>query len=363
MSRSRRRISRIVAFILICTLAAGIFIAARKIKGARVSASQSPQGSEARRPVADDDAGGQAAPRPDAPLVPLLVTTETPGARAAAASAARAAAADLVIASPVAAAAVTLSGRPLEDAKTRLDAGDVVGARKILNDALLAGNLSDTDTAAARTLLTKMSQDALFGRRVYRDDPVCALYVLQSGDTLQKIAAANGVTWELLCRINGIPDPRKVRAGQTIKIIKGPFHAVITKSKFQMDIHLGMPGEHGSIYVAAYPVGLGKDDSTPAGTWVVDPHKKLRKPTYHGPRGEGVIAAGDPRNPLGDFWIGLAGIDGHAVGKVSYGIHGTIEPDSIGKEASMGCIRMRNEDVAIVFELLVEAKSKLIVRD
>jgi lipoprotein-anchoring transpeptidase ErfK/SrfK len=76
-----------------------------------------------------------------------------------------------------------------------------------------------------------------------------------------------------------------------------------------------------------------------------------------------VIAAGDPRNPLGDFWIGLAGIDGHAVGKVSYGIHGTIEPDSIGKEASMGCIRMRNEDVAIVFELLVEAKSKLIVRD
>jgi len=355
MSRSRRRIRRVVAFILICTLAAGIFIAARKIKGARVSASQSPQGSEARRQVADDDAGGKAAPRPDAPLVPLLVTTETPATPAAAA--------DLVVASPVAAAAVTLSGRPLEDAKTRLDAGDVAGARKILNDALLAGNLSDTDTAAARTLLTKISQDALFGRRVYRDDPVCALYVLQSGDKLQKIAAANGVTWELLCRINGISDPRKVRAGQTIKIIKGPFHAVITKSKFQMDIYLGMPGEQGSIYVAAYPVGLGKDDSTPAGTWVVDPHKKLRKPTYHGPRGEGVIAAGDPRNPLGDFWIGLAGVEGHAVGKVSYGIHGTIEPDSIGKETSMGCIRMRNEDVAIVFELLVEAKSKLIVRD
>jgi len=29
----------------------------------------------------------------------------------------------------------------------------------------------------------------------------------------------------------------------------------------------------------------------------------------------------------------------------------------------MGCIRMRNEDVAIVFELLVEGKSTIVVKD
>jgi lipoprotein-anchoring transpeptidase ErfK/SrfK len=96
---------------------------------------------------------------------------------------------------------------------------------------------------------------------------------------------------------------------------------------------------------------------------MVEPQKKLKNPTYYSPRGEGVISADDPKNPLGEFWIGLAGVDGHAVGKQSYGIHGTIEPDSIGKQASMGCIRMRNEDVAEVFELLVEGRSNVTIRD
>jgi lipoprotein-anchoring transpeptidase ErfK/SrfK len=76
-----------------------------------------------------------------------------------------------------------------------------------------------------------------------------------------------------------------------------------------------------------------------------------------------VIEADDPANPLGEFWIGLTGIDGHAVGKESYGIHGTIEPDSIGKQASMGCIRMGADDITMVFELLVEGKSTVIVRE
>jgi lipoprotein-anchoring transpeptidase ErfK/SrfK len=116
-------------------------------------------------------------------------------------------------------------------------------------------------------------------------------------------------------------------------------------------------------YVTSFPVGLGKDDSTPLGKWQVEPDRKVKNPEYDSPRGEGVIEADDPKNPLGEFWIGLAGLDGDAVGKESYGIHGTIEPDSIGKQASMGCIRLRNEDVAVVFSALVEGKSTVLVTD
>jgi lipoprotein-anchoring transpeptidase ErfK/SrfK len=96
---------------------------------------------------------------------------------------------------------------------------------------------------------------------------------------------------------------------------------------------------------------------------MVETDTKLKNPQYHSPRGEGVIAADDPKNPLGEFWIGLTGIEGDAVGKPSYGIHGTIEPDSIGKQASLGCIRLLNEDVAIVYEMLVEGKSTVIVKE
>ena len=48
------------------------------------------------------------------------------------------------------------------------------------------------------------------------------------------------------------------------------------------------------------------------------------------------IAPG-PNNPVGSVWIDLSG-DG-------YGIHGTPEPDRIGKTQSHGCIRMTNWDV------------------
>jgi lipoprotein-anchoring transpeptidase ErfK/SrfK len=171
------------------------------------------------------------------------------------------------------------------------------------------------------------------------------------------------VTWQLLCRLNGLSDPRRLRAGANIKVLKGPLHAVVSKKKFTMDIYFNSPGGTDAVYVTTFPVGLGKDDSTPTGTWVVERGQKISNPVYYSPRGEGIIDADDPKNPLGEHWIGLTGIDGHAVGKQSYGIHGTIEPDSIGKMESMGCIRLRNEDVAWVFDLLVEGKSTVIVKE
>ena len=153
-------------------------------------------------------------------------------------------------------------------------------------------------------------------------------------------------------------------AGATIKVLKGPFHAMVEKHSFHMEIWVGgEPYTSGASYVTSFGVGLGRDDSTPTGKWMLQTGNKIKNPTYYSPRGEGVIEAGDPRNPLGQFWMGLVGVDGHAVGKQSYGIHGTIDPDSIGKQASMGCIRMRNEDVAQVFELLVEGKSTVLVKD
>ena len=40
------------------------------------------------------------------------------------------------------------------------------------------------------------------------------------------------------------------------------------------------------------------------------------------------------------------------LGYKGYGIHGTNRPTSIGKAASHGCIRMRNQDVEELFELV-----------
>ncbi len=242
-------------------------------------------------------------------------------------------------------------------------ADDLLSARTLLNEALFSGQLTAEDTSKCKAALGEVSQVVVFGPKQFGDDAYGGTYTVQPGELLRKIADKYDVTWEFLCRINNISDPKRLRANQTIKVIKGPFFAVVDKNAFTMELYLGAPPtEKGSMYVTTFKVGLGRDDSTPTGVWLVEPHKKIKNPTYFSPRGEGVIDAGDPKNPLGGRWIGLSGVDGHAVGKQSYGVHGTIEPDSIGKMASMGCIRMRNEDVERVFEMLVEGKSTVTVK-
>ena len=169
--------------------------------------------------------------------------------------------------------------------------------------------------------------------------------------------------WELICRINNTSD-RKIRLGQALKVPFGPFHVMVTKSAFRLDLFLGgLPGEPGALYVSSLHVGLGKDNSTPTGTWVVATGGKMKNPAWTNPRSGEHYDGYDAKNPLGGYWIALKGEEGNAVGKTSYGIHGTIEPDSIGKQASMGCVRLTVDDIKLVFEMVTEGKSRVLVRE
>ena len=67
-----------------------------------------------------------------------------------------------------------------------------------------------------------------------------------------------------------------------------------------------------------------------------------------------VVPGGHPRNPLGNRAIYL--------GSTLYRIHGTDAPWTIGKNVSRGCIRMRNNEVAEVFQMLSEDSTVLIRR-
>jgi lipoprotein-anchoring transpeptidase ErfK/SrfK len=122
--------------------------------------------------------------------------------------------------------------------------------------------------------------------------------------------------------------------GQKLKIVPGPFGAVVSLDRYELVVHLA-----GS-FVKSYRVGVGKDGATPLGSFTVK--NKMVNPTYYGP--EGVIPHDDPNNPLGERWIDIGD---------SYGIHGTIDPASIGKNESRGCIRMLNSDVEEVYDFLV----------
>ncbi|MCC6490925.1 MAG: L,D-transpeptidase family protein [Candidatus Hydrogenedentes bacterium] len=94
---------------------------------------------------------------------------------------------------------------------------------------------------------------------------------------------------------------------------------------------------------AEFPVGVGRDASTPLGEFTIA--NKIAKPAwYH--RGE-TVPYGDPRNPLGESWMGFA-CDGVPM---SYGIHPTDDAASIGAATGAGCVRMRPADAARLFRL------------
>ncbi|MDA0832173.1 MAG: L,D-transpeptidase family protein [Planctomycetota bacterium] len=158
-------------------------------------------------------------------------------------------------------------------------------------------------------------------------------YVVQPGDQLRKVGKKYHVPWEFITRLNRI-DPRKIRAGQKLKVFTGPFTADVDISDYRLVL------KWKDLYVKSYLVGVGTKGSTPLGEFVVK--DKLVDPVYYGSDGD-VIANDDPNNPLGERWIDIGD---------SYGIHGTIEPDSIGKAMSKGCIRMLNEQVEEVYDFL-----------
>ena len=95
--------------------------------------------------------------------------------------------------------------------------------------------------------------------------------------------------------------------------------------------------ENGKV-VRTYRVAIGKTSTpSPLGTFKVV--NRVTNPTYYH-KGQ-VIAAGKD-NPVGSRWMGLSA--------KGYGIHGTNQPNSIGKAASTGCIRMSKRDLEELFE-------------
>jgi lipoprotein-anchoring transpeptidase ErfK/SrfK len=99
------------------------------------------------------------------------------------------------------------------------------------------------------------------------------------------------------------------------------------------------------------PIGVGKDDTpTPGGTFSI--MELLRPPTPDTAYGEYVYVLSGYSDVLQTFNGGPGLI----------GIHGTNEPDSIGREASNGCIRMRNEDItSLIAELPLGTPVRILV--
>ena len=99
--------------------------------------------------------------------------------------------------------------------------------------------------------------------------------------------------------------------------------------------------ENGKL-VKEFKVATGRSQElTPEGKFKIV-NKIVNRPYY-----KENIPGGDPRNPLGNRWLGL---NAKGTWGTTYAIHGNSNPASIGTYASSGCVRMYDEEVEWLFD-------------
>jgi hypothetical protein len=258
-----------------------------------------------------------------------------------------------------------------KEGKELLAAKKLVEARTRLSRALASGHLSGAEEDDAIAMLSDLAEKIIFSKEIIDGDPYAFPYVVKPRETL---AGVNGiertqklhVPEDLLLRVNGLRRAVDLRDGQTLKLVRGPFHAIVTKGKFTMDVYVG------DAFVRRYRIGIGaRETPTPEGFFHVTPGGKLSNAPYSPPSNSGLatrrILPGAPGYPLdsGGHWISLTGIPekGTDIRKDDgYGIHGTNDPGSIGKSQSHGCVRLVEKDIVELFSLLYDKWSTVEIR-
>ncbi|WP_419825512.1 L,D-transpeptidase family protein [Sphingomonas sp.] len=134
-------------------------------------------------------------------------------------------------------------------------------------------------------------------------------------------------------------------------------HIVVSKAKKSLSVY-----DAQQKLVAQFPVTTGSThDPLPLGDWKI--YGADTNPKFHyNPKLFWDAKAGDqkamlppgPNGPVGVVWLDLS--------KEHYGIHGTPEPQNIGRTASHGCVRMTNWDAARL-ALMVKPGTKAIFEE
>ncbi|PLT30548.1 hypothetical protein CUU66_07705 [Peribacillus deserti] len=123
--------------------------------------------------------------------------------------------------------------------------------------------------------------------------------------------------------------------GGTSSFAAGSKLIVINKANNQLAYY------NNGVLTKIFKVATGRKPSyTPEGKFKVV-NKLVNRPYY-----SGHIPGDDPRNPLGNRWLGL---NARQTWGTTYAIHGNNNPGSIGTYASAGCVRMYDQEVEWLF--------------
>lgn len=200
---------------------------------------------------------------------------------------------------------------------------------------------SDAQRAKIEELLNEIAAPLVFSKRPM---PEKVEYTVVSGDSLALLSKKFGTTVDVIRKGNGLPG-QVIRLGTRLRIFNGKL--AITVSRTSNTLLLTLNDQ----FFKRYRVGTGQYSTTPTGTFKIT--DKVAQPTWYRPDGKS-IPFGDKENLLGTHWM--------SIDVPGFGIHGTWEPETVGKQSSQGCIRLVNSDVEELFTLVPEG-TPVIIQD
>ena len=216
---------------------------------------------------------------------------------------------------------------------------DLVKTKEIYQE-ILKDHPDMENVAAVQDDLGKLNLELIFSNTSLPEKTV--MYEVAPGDGLAKIAKKYGTTIDLIKKRNNLKSDT-IRVGQKLNIWTGSFNIVVDKSQNILIL------KDANEVVKVYNVSTGENNSTPVGKFKIV--SRLIDPVWFH-RGV-VVPSGSPDNVLGTRWLGFD--------FPGYGIHGTVEPESIGKQVTAGCVRMRNEEVEELYNLIPVGAEVVIV--
>lgn len=141
-----------------------------------------------------------------------------------------------------------------------LDKNDLKQAHQLLTKWHGDETLSPADAQKVESLLGQLAGTVIYSNE-HRLEPA---RVVKPGETLETISKEYNVPWQLLAKINSITAPEQVRAGQELKVVRGPFSAIVDLHRNELTLELD--GRYAGTFNVTVPPGTAVTE----GQWMVD---------------------------------------------------------------------------------------------
>jgi LysM repeat protein len=219
----------------------------------------------------------------------------------------------------------------MQEVRQALRQKRIAEAHLVLSRHYINSQITPQQAAEMEKLLDQLAGTVIYSRNHLLEQP----YRIQSGDTLESIATRCQVPIGLLEKINGISRNDTIVLGKELKVVRGPFEAVVDLKKHEILLLL-----QGQRYAGRFTIGVGPGAAGQTGEFMITDKTNTE------------AMASNASGVYGTRWLGLG---------ERLGIHGTLRSEEIGRDSGTGYLSLSNRDVQDLFDILTVG-SKVVIR-